>query len=57
MAEAQRQASALGLFERWLSLWVALAIAAGLVLGNLLPEISSAWPSLNMLRSIWRSRC
>ena len=36
---AERQASALGLFERWLSLWVALAIAAGLVLGNLLPDV------------------
>lgn len=29
--------SPLGLFERWLSLWVALAIVAGIVLGNLAP--------------------
>ena len=32
-----REPSALGLFERWLSLWVALAIAAGLALGNITP--------------------
>jgi ACR3 family arsenite transporter len=29
----------MGTFERWLSLWVALAIAAGLVLGNLVPGL------------------
>ena len=46
MADAQRQASALGLFERWLSLWVALAIAAGLVLGNLVPALFGALASL-----------
>ncbi len=28
----------IGTFERWLSLWVALAIAAGVVLGNLSPD-------------------
>ena len=39
IAEADRQASALGLFERWLSLWVALAIVAGLVLGNVAPGL------------------
>ena len=38
-APAQHQASALGLFERWLSLWVGLAILAGLVLGNLAPAL------------------
>ncbi|MXO71049.1 ACR3 family arsenite efflux transporter [Alteraurantiacibacter buctensis] len=31
-------ASPLGLFERWLSLWVALAIVGGIVLGNLSPD-------------------
>lgn len=31
-------ASPLGLFERWLSLWVALAIIGGIVLGNLAPD-------------------
>ncbi len=30
-------ASPLGLFERWLSLWVALSIVAGIVIGNLSP--------------------
>ena len=29
----------MGTFERWLSLWVALAIAAGVVLGNLVPGL------------------
>jgi ACR3 family arsenite transporter len=29
----------MGLFERWLSLWVALAIVAGVVLGNLVPDV------------------
>jgi len=31
------KASGLGTFERWLSVWVALAIGAGLILGNLFP--------------------
>ena len=46
MTEAQRQASALGLFERWLSLWVALAIVAGLVLGNIVPAVFAALAEL-----------
>ena len=46
MADVQRQASALGLFERWLSLWVALAIVAGLALGNLLPGVFAALAGL-----------
>ena len=37
--QAERQASALGLFERWLSIWVGLAILTGLVLGNLAPAL------------------
>jgi ACR3 family arsenite transporter len=37
--EAERQAGALGLFERWLSLWVGLALLAGLVLGNVAPAL------------------
>jgi arsenite transporter len=45
-AAAERQASALGLFERWLSLWVALAIVAGLLLGNAAPELFRALASL-----------
>ena len=31
--------SPLGLFERWLSLWVALAIAGGMVLGLIAPQV------------------
>ncbi len=29
----------LGLFERWLTLWIALAIGAGLLLGELAPGL------------------
>ena len=32
-------AEGLGTFERWLSVWVALAIGAGLLLGNLMPGL------------------
>ncbi|MEM8624724.1 MAG: arsenical-resistance protein, partial [Pseudomonadota bacterium] len=39
-------AAGLGTFERWLSVWVALAIGAGLLLGNLLPELFSFLASL-----------
>jgi ACR3 family arsenite transporter len=34
--------SPLGIFERYLSVWVALAIAAGVALGNLLPGLFAA---------------
>lgn len=37
MATQAPVASPLGLFERWLSLWVALAIVAGILLGNVAP--------------------
>lgn len=39
MADASAPAGGLGTFERWLSLWVAGAIVAGLVLGNLAPGL------------------
>lgn len=32
----------MGLFERYLSLWVALCIIAGVILGNLIPEVFAA---------------
>ncbi|WP_417807059.1 ACR3 family arsenite efflux transporter [Thioclava sp.] len=35
----------MSLFERWLTLWVALCILAGLILGNLLPGIFGALAS------------
>jgi arsenite transporter len=38
--------SPLGLFERWLSLWVALAILAGLALGNAAPGLFAALAAL-----------
>lgn len=41
-------ASPLGLFERWLSLWVALAIAGGIVLGNLAPAAVSGLAALEV---------
>lgn len=40
----------LGTFERWLSLWVALAIGAGLVLGNLVPSLFGALASLEVAK-------
>ncbi len=36
----------MSLFERWLTLWVALSILAGLVLGNLLPGVFAALADL-----------
>ena len=36
----------MSLFERWLTLWVALGILAGLVLGNLLPGVFAALADL-----------
>ena len=36
----------MSLFERWLTLWVALCILAGLVLGNLLPGFFAALANL-----------
>ena len=41
-------AAGLGTFERWLSLWVALAIIAGLVLGNLVPGLFAFLASLEV---------
>jgi hypothetical protein len=42
----------MGLFERYLTLWVALGIAAGVGLGLLSP-VAKPSPGLNMRRSIW----
>ncbi|OCX63779.1 arsenical-resistance protein [Thioclava sp. SK-1] len=41
-------AGGLGPFERWLSVWVALAILAGLVLGNLFPTAFAALAGLEV---------
>ena len=48
MTQKVQAASPLGLFERWLSLWVALAIAAGIVLGNLAPGAFGALAALEV---------
>lgn len=37
-----KQAGGLGVFERWLTLWVALAMLAGLLIGNLAPGLIGA---------------
>ncbi|TKW67368.1 MAG: ACR3 family arsenite efflux transporter [Paracoccus denitrificans] len=43
MSDAASSAdSRLGLFERWLTLWVALAMVAGLVIGPLAPDLVAA---------------
>ncbi|MFO7628758.1 MAG: ACR3 family arsenite efflux transporter [Prochlorococcaceae cyanobacterium] len=38
----------MGIFERWLSLWVALAITAGIVLGQLLPGVFTTLAGLEL---------
>jgi arsenite transporter len=41
-------ASPLGIFERWLSVWVALAIIAGIILGNLAPGAVSVLAAIEV---------
>ena len=51
MTDAVPSADAgLGTFERWLSLWVALAILAGLLLGNVFPGVFSTLASLEIAK-------
>lgn len=50
-------ASGFGLFEKWLSIWVALAILAGLVLGNIAPGLFAAlaaieYASVNLIVAV-----
>ena len=40
----------MGDFERYLSLWIGLAIVAGVVLGNLLPDLATWIASLEVAR-------
>ncbi len=40
--------SPLGIFERWLSLWVGLAILAGIVLGHLAPDVITRIASIEI---------
>ncbi len=48
-ADAQ-DSSAMGLFERWLSVWVALAIVAGLILGSVVPGLFQMLASLEIAK-------
>ena len=41
-AAMDARAAGLGLFEKWLSIWVAAAILAGIALGNLAPDVFAA---------------
>ena len=50
-------AAGLGLFEKWLSVWVGLAILAGLALGNLTPDLfedlaSVEYASVNLIVAV-----
>jgi ACR3 family arsenite transporter len=47
-AVAQARPAVLGTFERWLSVWVALCIVAGIALGRLVPGLFHALGSLEV---------
>jgi len=47
---AAAQPPAIGFFERWLTLWVALCIVAGILLGQLLPGVVRAMGALEVAR-------
>jgi len=56
-SNSSSQPTAIGFFEKWLSLWVALCIGCGLVLGNMLPglfEILAGWEyaSVNLVVAV-----
>ncbi|MBF9033688.1 ACR3 family arsenite efflux transporter [Rhodobacterales bacterium HKCCE2091] len=46
--ETAPPAGGIGVFERWLTLWVALAIAGGTLLGTLVPGLFAALASLEL---------
>lgn len=48
MTDTAAAPGGLGTFERWLSLWVAAAIVAGLVLGNLAPGLFATLAALEI---------
>jgi len=50
-------AAPMSMFERWLSLWVALCIVAGVLLGQLFPAPFQALWRMNVRRSTFRSDC
>jgi len=49
-AQAKAERPALGVFERWLTLWVFLCIVAGIVLGQLLPAPVQALGRMEIAR-------
>jgi ACR3 family arsenite transporter len=46
LALAARPAAGIGFFEKWLSVWVALCIAAGVALGSMVPALFETLASL-----------
>lgn len=55
-AETIAPPAGIGFFEKWLSIWVALCILAGLALGNLFPgafEVLASWVNLLVAVLIW----
>ncbi len=44
----EREEKRLGLFERWLSLWVALCIVAGIALGKIAPGVASSLDAITL---------
>jgi ACR3 family arsenite transporter len=49
--------SGIGFFEKYLTLWVILCMAAGVLIGRFLPVIPAFWGVLNMRTSLFPSRC
>ena len=45
---SNQKSSAMGLFERWLTLWVALCIVGGVVLGKLAPGIAKSLDAMTL---------
>ena len=45
-AKTDARAAGLGLFEKWLSVWVGMAILAGIALGNFVPAIFASLASV-----------
>ncbi|CAG9229868.1 hypothetical protein PSAB6_50277 [Paraburkholderia sabiae] len=48
---------AISFFERYLTVWVALCIVVGILLGQVLPGVFQAMPGWSMRRSTSRSGC
>jgi ACR3 family arsenite efflux pump ArsB len=48
-----RQAPAMGVFERYLTLWVALCIVAGVVLGQAMPAVFHAVGGATVAALVW----